>query len=150
MVGWFKVGWHYYSYVCLGNYSAAFLTPRTIPSPILWTRFLLPAGGGYYLETVGCSSSRQKCFTLEILTSGWDWSCGWTMYHWSIAVITWKLNQQNVNRSESNTQFFHTLQGTSPVPSSTSRISHTLVELHNVLSDSARGFSSAPEHIHSY
>jgi len=55
------------------------------------------------------------------------------------------IHQQNVNRSGSNTQPSQTLRATSPVLPSTSRCSQTPLELRNVLSDSARAFSGAPE-----
>ena len=59
-------------------------------------------------------------------------------------------HQQNVNRSGSNTQSSQTLRVTSPVLPSTSRCFQTPLELSNVLSDSARAFSGAPESTCSY
>jgi len=60
------------------------------------------------------------------------------------------LHQLNVNRSGSNMQPSQTLRATSPVLPSTSRCSQTALELRNVLSDSARAFSCAPESTCSY
>jgi len=54
-------------------------------------------------------------------------------------------HQQNGNRSGSNKQSSQTLRATSPVLLSTSRCSQTPLEQSNVLSDSARAFSGAPE-----
>ena len=55
-----------------------------------------------------------------------------------------------MNRSGSNTQPSQTLRATSPVLPSTCRCSQTALELCNVLSDSARDFSGAPESTCSY
>jgi len=60
------------------------------------------------------------------------------------------VHQQNVNWSGSHWQTFETLQQPSPVLPSTSRYSQPPLELCNVLSDSARAFSDAPESICSY
>jgi len=54
-------------------------------------------------------------------------------------------HQYNVNRSGSNTQFSQTLRAISPVLLGTSRCSQTTLEVSDVLSDSARAFSGAPE-----
>jgi len=54
------------------------------------------------------------------------------------------LYQQNVIRSENNTQSSQTLRMTSPVLLSTSRYSQTPLEVSKVLSDSTRVFSGAP------
>jgi len=53
--------------------------------------------------------------------------------------------QQNVNRSGSNTQSSQTLWATSPLLLSTSRYSQTLLEISKVLSDSARAFWGVSE-----
>jgi len=58
--------------------------------------------------------------------------------------------QQNVNWSGSNTQPSQTLWATSPVLPSTSRCFQTALQQRNVLSDSARAFSCAPESTCSY
>jgi hypothetical protein len=55
------------------------------------------------------------------------------------------LHQQNVNRLGRNTQSSQTLRATSAMLLSTSRCSQPPLELSNVLSDSARAFSGAPE-----
>jgi len=56
-----------------------------------------------------------------------------------------QVHQLNVNRSGRDAQHSQTLRATSPVLPSTSRCSQTALELRNVLSDSARAFSGAPE-----
>jgi hypothetical protein len=60
------------------------------------------------------------------------------------------LHQQNVNRSGSHTQTSQTLLQTSPALPSNSRCSQAPLELHKVLSDSARVVSGAPESTCSY
>ena len=83
---------------------------------------------------------------------------GWmqTMCVWgTLRVLQMLLNasevhQQNVNLSGSHTQSSQTLRVTTPVLLSTSRCSQTPLELSNVLSDSARAFSGAPESTCSY
>jgi len=55
------------------------------------------------------------------------------------------MHQQNVCRSGSHTQTSQTLRWPSPVLLSTSWCSRPPLELWNVLSDSARAFSCAPE-----
>jgi len=59
-------------------------------------------------------------------------------------------HQQNVNRSGSHRQSSQTLRATSPVLLSTCRCSQTPLELSNVLSDSPRAVSGAPESTCSY
>jgi len=60
------------------------------------------------------------------------------------------IHQQNVNRSGSHTQSSQTLRANSPVLLSTSWYSQTPLALSNVLSNSARAFSGAPESTCSY
>jgi len=60
------------------------------------------------------------------------------------------MHQQNVNWSGSNTQSSQTLQVTSPLLLSSSRCSQTPLELSEVLSDSVRGLSGAPERTYRY
>ena len=60
------------------------------------------------------------------------------------------LYQQNINRSRGNIQSSQTLRVTSPVLLSTSRCSHTPLELKTVISDLAPAFSSAPDSSCSY
>jgi len=65
--------------------------------------------------------------------------------------IDWHaVHQQNVTRSESNMQSSQTLQVTAPVLPNISSCSQTPLELSNVLWDSARAFSGAPESTGSY
>jgi hypothetical protein len=57
----------------------------------------------------------------------------------------WVADQENINRSRSNTQSSQTLWATSPVLLSTFRCSQTPLVRSTVLSDSVRAFSGAPE-----
>jgi hypothetical protein len=65
-------------------------------------------------------------------------------------LIRFHFHQQNVNWSRNNIDSSRTLQATSPVLLSTSRCSHTPLELSKVLSDSSRAISGATENTCSY
>ena len=66
------------------------------------------------------------------------------------ALLQCLTNEQNVNRSGSNTQSSQTLRATPPTLLGTSTCSQTPLELCNVLSDSARAFPGSPESTCSY
>jgi len=87
-----------------------------------------------------------------------DWTCRCRAWSSKFAHPLWGQNRaslkihhlQNVIRSGSHTQSSQTLRATLPARPSSSRRSKTLLELRNLLSDSARAFSGAPESTCSY